>query len=396
MGAPAATKMSIAEWLAPQRGDTGEDATPRVVSVAAIPISIPLATPVRFSTREVASREYLLVYLEAEDGVRGVGYTYTGRGAARAVSALIEDDIAPILIGRSSLGPERWWRALYQETLLAGRRGLALRAVSAIDIALWDLLGKRAQQPLSVLLGGHSGEVPAYASGGYYRPGDPNDNIERELSQYASLGFTDFKIKVGGAPFDVDVQRVRTARRLIGPTGRLALDANNAWRYPRDAIRFIRAVEEYDPWWIEEPLSPDDVRGHAEIRRWSLVPVATGEIHATRWDFRDLILANAADILQPDAAVLGGVSEWMKVAHAASAFGVPVAPHWNADIHVHLAGAVDNCLAVEYFLLEQDIYNFERILNDRLTTRDGKIRIPDRPGLGLNLDEEAVENYRLR
>jgi L-alanine-DL-glutamate epimerase-like enolase superfamily enzyme len=138
---------------------------------------------------------------------------------------------------------------------------------------------------------------------------------------------------------------------VIGDQSRLALDANNAWRYPHEALHFIRAVEDFDPWWIEEPLGPDDIQGHTEIRERTSVPIATGEIHSTRWDFRDLIERRAADILQPDAGVIGGVSEWMKVAHAAATFALPVAPHWNADVHVHLAGASDNCLTVEYFRL---------------------------------------------
>ena len=155
----------------------------------------------------------------------------------------------------------------------------------------------------------------------------------------------------------------------MGPGGRLALDANNAWRWPFDAIRFARAVEDCDIWWLEEPLSPDDIAGHAEIARTLEIPVATGEIHATRWDFRDLIAQQAADILQPDAGVLGGITEWMKVAHTAASFNLPVAPHWHANVHAHLVAATHNSITVEYFALERDIYNFERLVTpgDALT-----------------------------
>ena len=177
------------------------------------------------------------------------------------------------------------------------------------------------------------------------------------------MGFSDFKIKVGGAPLDVDVERVRVAREMIGPRARLGLDANNAWRTPSEALRFARAVEKYEPWWLEEPLLPDDIEGHAQIAAALDWPVATGEIHSSRWDFRALIEKRAADILQPDAGVLGGVGEWMRVAHAAATFDIPVAPHWHADIHVHLVAAVPNALTVEYFSLDEDIYNFERLLH---------------------------------
>jgi L-alanine-DL-glutamate epimerase-like enolase superfamily enzyme len=366
-----------------------------MTDVSAIPISIPLRAPVRFSTRAVSAREYVLVTVADDHGAQGTGYTYVGTSGALATALLIETVVRPVLVGRSSTDIEGAWAALYQDTLLLGRRGLVLRAMSAIDMALWDLLAKRVSQPLWALLGGTGDPVPAYASGGYYRPGDPVENVERELKRYAALGFTDFKIKVGGAELDVDVARVRAARNVIGANGRLALDANNAWRSPDEALRFVAAVEEFSPWWVEEPLSPDDVRGHAAIRQRSNVPIATGEIHATRWEFDDLIEAKAADILQPDVGVVGGVSEWMKVAQASAKAGLPVTPHWNANVHVHLAAAVDNCLAVEYFALEEDIFNFEALLAERLVPDAGTIPIADRPGLGLVFDDAAIQEYRL-
>jgi L-alanine-DL-glutamate epimerase-like enolase superfamily enzyme len=369
--------------------------SPTIRSVKATPVAVPLAVPTRIATREVVAREFVLVEIETDEGVTGVGYTYTGTTGGRLCAAFIDDYVAPRLVGGPALAPERIWAALFQEHLLIGRRGFLLRALSAVDIALWDLLGKVADQPLYRLLGGFRDAVPAYASGGYYRAGDPLENIEREFTGYLKLGFSDFKIKVGGAPLDVDVERVRVAREMIGPAARLGLDANNAWRTVSEALRFARAVEKYEPWWLEEPLLPDDIEGHAQIAAALDWPVATGEIHSTRWDFRALIEKRAADILQPDAGVIGGVGEWMRVAHAAATFDIPVAPHWHADVHVHLVAAVPNALTVEYFLLEEDIYNFERLLLDRLQPKDGLIPLRDRPGVGLDLDRQAVERFRI-
>jgi L-alanine-DL-glutamate epimerase-like enolase superfamily enzyme len=302
-----------------------------------------------------------------------------------------------LLLGEDPRLIERHWATMYQEVLLTGRRGAAMRAISAIDLALWDLLGKLAGLPLYRLLGGWTNAVPAYASGGYYRPGNPLDNVRAEVVFYKELGFVDYKMKVGGAPFDVDVARVRAAREALGVEGRLALDANNAWRWPYEAIRFARAVEDCDIWWLEEPLSPEDVAGHAEIARALEMPVATGEIHATRWDFRALIEQKAADILQPDAGVMGGITDWLKVAHTAATFNLPVAPHWHANLHVHLVAAVHNGITVEYFAPEQDIYNFERLLKPatRLQPQNGQLPLPDRPGLGIELDEQAVVRWEL-
>jgi L-alanine-DL-glutamate epimerase-like enolase superfamily enzyme len=282
---------------------------------------------------------------------------------------------------------------MYQDTLLIGRRGAVLRAMSAVDIALWDLLARTVGLPLYQLLGAHRDSVPAYASGGYYRNEDPIAAIAEEMQRYISLGFSDVKMKVGGAPLEVDVRRVQAAREVIGPHRRLALDANNGYRNVPEAIRAARAFQPFDPWWFEEPLSPDNIAGHAELASQIDIPVATGEIHQTRWDFRELLERRAAAILQPDAGVIGGISEWLKVAHAAATFDVPVAPHWHADLHVHLAAAATNCTTVEYFVLEEDIYNFERLLTERLQPHDGQIPLPQRPGLGLMLDDEAIARY---
>jgi L-alanine-DL-glutamate epimerase-like enolase superfamily enzyme len=369
----------------------------KITDIRAAVVRVPVERPTAISTRQLAAREYIFVWIDSESDHTGIGFTYAGTVGGRPVCDFVQETFRPLLVAQDPRLIEHHWATMYQEVLLSGRRGAALRAISAVDIALWDLLGKVASLPLYRLLGGWTDEVPAYASGGYYRPGDPLENIREEMLFYKDLGFTDFKIKVGGADFDADVARVRTARETIGQSGRLALDANNAWRWPHDAIRFARVVEDSDIWWLEEPLSPDDIAGHAEVARTLEMPVATGEIHATRWDFRDLIAQNAADILQPDAAVLGGISEWLKVAHTAASFNLPIAPHWHANVHVHLVAAAHNAISVEYFALEQDIFNFERLVTPetRLQPRNGQIPLPDGPGLGIELDEKAISRWRV-
>jgi L-alanine-DL-glutamate epimerase-like enolase superfamily enzyme len=369
----------------------------KITDLRTTAVRVPVERPTAISTRQLAAREYVLVWIDTDAGHTGIGYTYAGTVGGPAVSALLHAALRPLLLGQDPQLIERHWAAMYQEVLLTGRRGAALRAISAVDMALWDLLGKLAGLPLYRLLGGWADEVPAYASGGYYRPGDPRENIREEMQSYKALGFTDYKMKVGGAPFAVDVARVQAAREVIGPDGRLALDANNAWRWPHEAIRFARAVEAYDIWWLEEPLSPEDVAGHAEIARTLEIPVATGEIHSTRWDFRELIDRQAADILQPDAGVLGGITEWLKVAHTAATFNLPVAPHWHANVHVHLVAAVHNAITVEYFVLEQDIYNFERLVTPetRLRPHAGRLSLPQDPGLGIEIDAPALARWQL-
>lgn len=170
----------------------------------------------------------------------------------------------------------------------------------------------------------------------------------------------------------------------------MALDANNAWRSSDEALRAAKAFAPFDIWWLEEPLSPDDVGGHARLAERSPIPIATGEIAATRWGFGDLLRQSACEILQPDACVAGGVSEWLKIAHAADCFGLIVAPHWHANLHAQLAAAVSNCPVVEFFALREDIYNFESIVVNRLQVEDGEILLGDTPGVGVILDEEMI------
>lgn len=369
----------------------------KITNVRSVPVRVPVDRPTAISTRQLSARHYVLVWIETDDGASGIGYTYAGTVGGTATCDLVDHVLRPLLVDQDPGLIERHWAAMYQETLLNGRRGAALRAISAVDIALWDLLGKLSGIPVYRLLGGWADSVSAYASGGYYRPGDPLDEIRGEVSFYKKQGFADYKMKIGGAPFDVDVARVRAARAALGSGGRLALDANNAWHWPYEAIVFARAVEDCNIWWLEEPLSPDDAAGHAEIARVLDLPVATGEIHATRWDFRDLIDRKAADILQPDAGVVGGITEWMKVAHTAASFNLPVAPHWHANLHAHLAAAAPNCITVEYFALDTDIYNLERLVRpgSRLQPENGRLPLSSRPGLGLEFDPAAVEHWRV-
>lgn len=358
-------------------------------------VRVPLHKPMSFSTRNVEFRDYVLVYLTTEDGTQGIGYTYAGNSGGQWLADAVNDLIAPLLIGRDAGAIEDNWELVYRDLLLLGRRGGLLRALSAVDIAAWDCVGKASGLPLRRLLGGSRDRVPAYASGGYYRKGDPVEVVSGEMERYKALGFTKFKIKVGGLPLKGDVARVAAAREIIGPDAELALDANNAWRSSDEALRAIKLFEPHGIWWIEEPLSPDDLIGHADLVKRSPITVATGEIEATRWAFGDMLRGGSADILQPDACVAGGVSEWMKIAHLAAAFDRSVAPHWHANLHAQLAAATVNCTAVEYFALSEDIYNFEALLEDELEVEGGEILLNSDPGVGITLNEAAVSEYLL-
>lgn len=373
-----------------------------ISSVEAQYVRVPVARPTRISTRVLGARDYVLVRVRRDDHPdEGIGYAYAGTNGGGLVRQAVTEVLAPTLVGSDPDDIVGAWERMYQESLLVGRRGGVLRAISAVDMALWDLLGKRSGVPLAVLLGGSLAPVEAYASGGYYRQDEGSwaDAVRAEIRENRRRGFRDHKIKVGGLGVGDDAVRVAAAVEAMEGEGRLALDANNAYRSPGEAAAALRSFEraagDRGLWWFEEPLSPDDVTGHAEVRRTTQTPIATGEIAASRWDFRELIERRAVDILQPDAGVLGGVTEYLRVAHAAATFGLPVAPHWHANLHVHLAAADPNCLTVEHFSLDKDIYNFEVLLTPecRLTPREGRLVPPAAPGLGVVLDEEAVSHF---
>jgi L-alanine-DL-glutamate epimerase-like enolase superfamily enzyme len=369
--------------------------TMRIESIEAQAVLVPLTTPTAFSTRRLKGREYLIVRIVDEGGASGIGYTYAGDSGGLWLRSGIEQLLAPLLQGRSVFSIEESWELIFRDLLLLGRRGALLRMLSAVDIALWDLLAKRAGLPLRYLLGGSLDTVPAYASGGYYRPGDPCDNVAAELERYRELGFTDFKLKFGGLPLQEDLERVATARRTLGPDARLALDINNGWHTLEQAIHAVEALHQYDIWWIEEPFPPDDIANHSLLAARSPTPIATGEIEATRWGFAQLVNQHAAHILQPDACVAGGISEWRRITALAAAHDIPVAPHWHANLHAQLAAATPNCTTVEYFALSEGIYNFEELVTNPLTVKDGHITLNQAPGIGIELDWDAISHHAI-
>jgi L-alanine-DL-glutamate epimerase-like enolase superfamily enzyme len=375
-----------------------------ITDVRARAVAVPVKRPTRMATRVLGDRHYLLVEVSTGDGPPGIGYAYAGTSGGQLLAAAVDDLLAPVLRGADGDDILGLWDRMYAETLLAGRRGVVLRALSAVDMALWDANAKRAGVPLAVLLGGTIARpVPAYASGGYYRSDDGpwEEAVRNEIELNRSQGFRDHKIKVGGLPVVEDARRVAAAIQAIDGTGRLALDANNAYRNVPEALQAARAFEraagDAGLWWLEEPLSPDDNAGHAELAAALETMVATGEIHQTRWEFRDLIERRGADLLQPDAGVLGGVTEWIRVARTAETFGIPVAPHWHANVHAHLAAAATNCLTIEHFALDKDVYNFEALLvpATRLVVSDGAAVLGELPGIGIEFDEEIVGKHEL-
>jgi L-alanine-DL-glutamate epimerase-like enolase superfamily enzyme len=371
-------------------------AMPEIESVHVCTASVPLERATAFSTRNVTERFYSLIRVRSADGIEGIGCCYVGHAGGRVTTDAVQELLAPLLVGRDSYAVAALWDAMYRQVLLHGRTGSVMRALSALDTALWDLNARAAGLPLYKYLGAarEDGMVPAYASGGYYLDGKTPGMLGEELAGYVAQGFRAVKMKVGRGGLDDEEARVRAARKAIGPDVLLMLDANNAWHDLPTAMAHLRRFERYDPYWIEEPFFPDDIENHARLARATPVPVVTGEIEAGRWRFKEILDKGAAAILQADALVCGGVSEWRIIAATASSYGVAVCPHAFHDVHAHLVASSTNGQYVEFFP-DDRVFNFRRLIDCQLEVRDGALVLPAAPGLGFNFDEAAVERYAI-
>lgn len=265
--------------------------------------------------------------------------------------------------------------------------------MSMIDIALWDLKAKAMGVPLSDLLGGFADSVPYYTAGGYYEPGKDIDSLVDEMQGYVASGATAVKMKIGGLPLATDLQRIEAVRAALPASVGIMVDANGAYSVA-DAVRMARLMEPYDITWFEEPVQPDDYDGYAAVASASPIPVAGGENEATLYGFRDLIDRGHVSVVNPDAEIMGGITEFMKVAAFAQAHGVLVAPHGHADIHVPLTCAIPNGYLVEYYEGNVDPLA-AALIPERPVHVGGRVYPSNRPGLGFEVDEAAVAEYRV-
>lgn len=368
----------------------------KITDVRAIHVAIPLEKAYGYSTGKLLAREYVLVVVETDAGVTGAGYTFAiSHGAG--IKYLIEHNLVASLMGEDPLAHEMLWERMFKRNYFDfGRNGALMRAISAVDIALWDVKCKVANLPLCKLLGGYRTSIPAYASGGGYYEGDTTGLLAKEMGACAVEGFKAVKMKIGKGSAADDLDRVRATREAIGPGVELIVDAVNAWSDAKYAVKVARMIEEYDIRWLEEPVMPDNVEMLAEIARSTDIPIAGCEFEAGRWAYRDFVAHKAFDILMPDVNTVGGISEWLKIAGMAACYEVPVSPHRASEIHAQLAGATAGVFIIEYQAPSQTgTVVFDRILRESLVCRDGVVEIPQTPGVGTVFDWKAVAKYEV-
>lgn len=356
-------------------------------------VQIPLERPVGFSIKTLTHRDHLLVRVHSDAGVEGIGFCLQDV-SGKAAKAAVDELLAPMIIGEDPRDIAKIWEKLYWQTVRAGRRGSLMHALSAVDIALWDHQAKLAGMPLYKLLGAYREEVPCYASGGYYYDGlEVFSKLEEEVRGYVKQGFKAMKMKVGRLSSEEEAERVKVVRNIIGPDVKLMIDANASFLDVNECLSFCRKVEQYDIAFFEEPLPIDMMEGFARLKRQTSIPLASGEVGATRWEFQEFMRRGTLDYVQPDATQCGGVSEWLKIAALAGAQGASIAPHYHWDIHIHLACATREVTILEKFI-GTNVKNFDLIINNpREVTPHGTLVPPEGDGLGIEWNEEAICEY---
>ncbi|WP_158044338.1 mandelate racemase/muconate lactonizing enzyme family protein [Skermanella pratensis] len=348
---------------------------------------IPLPVVLTDSTHgEMKAFELNTVRLRDADGAEGVGYTFTVGRNGGAVDSVLTREIPELMQGEEADAIEWLWQKAWWALHYGGRGGPTVLALSAFDMALWDLKARRAGLPLWRLLGGYDPRVPCYAGGIDLEL--PLDALLRQTDDNLAKGFRAIKMKVGRRNLFEDVERVAAMRAHLGQGFPLMVDANMKWGVD-EAIRAARALQPFDLTWLEEPTIPDDPAGHARIVREGGLPIAAGENLRTLWEFKLYIAGGGVTYPEPDVTNCGGITPFMKIAHLAEAFNLPVTSHGAHDVTVHLLAACPN-----RSFLEAHGFGLDRYIAEPLRIENGVAIAPERPGHGMEFDWKGLEKIR--
>ncbi len=365
----------------------------------------PLVQPLRdmtfgFSQGWISSRQTTIVIVSTDEGIQGVGESF---GPARAIAAAVESYCAPMIIGKDPFSSSPIWDAVYGYLRANSQKGLLVDALSAIDIALWDIKGKALGMPVYKLLGGgYRDKARVYATG-LYRPDvkNPVEALVEEALGYKKEGFPAMKLKIGHVSPEEDLQIIKAIRDAIGYDLKLMVDANCAYD-ATEAIKLAKEMEKYDIYWFEEPVPPEDIEGSLEVKNNTTIRIATGECEFTRYGFWQLISRRAADILQPDICCAGGFTETQKILAMATAANIQCIPHvWGSNVAI--AAALQFYATIPYIPIKanppEPFFEYDRSPNplregttrEKFVIKDGYIDVPQKPGLGITLDMDFIK-----
>jgi L-alanine-DL-glutamate epimerase-like enolase superfamily enzyme len=362
-------------------------------------------------------RDLLLVEIHTDSGLTGIGESASHGGPLITTKTIVEQELKPYLLGEDPLNIERLWEKMFWRSFFHGRRGVIISAMSGIDVALWDIMGKAANLPLYKILGGYRDKVRAYASIGWYHESKGPGESASEALECVRKGFTAVKIKLGRNPFgvigtcepsvfprsdlcvaDEDIDRVAAVREAIGNKVDLLVDANCSWK-PHTAIKMARKLEKYDIYWLEEPVLTDDIEGSAMVAAAIDTPIAGYETEYTRYGYKELVTRRAVDIVQPDVIWVGGITEAKKVAALASCYNMQCVPETFASAvalfaNLHFIASIPNGELLEFDQHPNPLRE-ELVTEPLKVNKEGYVELPQKPGLGLQLDEETMEKYRV-
>jgi L-alanine-DL-glutamate epimerase-like enolase superfamily enzyme len=362
-------------------------ASTAIIRAEAYLVDLEVETVRTDAVQSFLKQETIFVSVETADGLTGLGYSYTIGTGGTAVLALLRDHLLPRLVGADARNIEALWSDLFWSTHATTVGAITSLALAAVDTALWDLRCLRADEPLWRLAGGYRQRVPLYDTEGGWLHLTTDELVAGALASQKA-GWPGVKLKVGKPRVHEDLERLQAVRDAVGPALDLMVDANQSMTYP-EARRRAAAFEAVDLSWFEEPLPADDVSGHARLASSTSIPIAVGESLYSVSQFREYVASGGAGVVQADVARVGGITPWLKVAHLAETFNLEVCPHFLMELHVSLTAAVPNGRYVEH------IPQLRAITSSEMAIVDGHAVAPDTPGLGIDWDQDAIDDRRV-
>ncbi len=369
----------------------------KIKDVKASILSCPLKEPFEDATKFFAERKMVLVEIFTDEGISGIGEAISAGGPPIITKNIIEKELKEFLIGEDPLNIGKLWTKMYYGTIKHGRKGALIASMSGIDIALWDIKGKKLEQPIYKILGGNRDKIPAYASAGFYASENPLRYLLQQAEEHIQKGFKAIKIKVGKLGLKNDLLRVREIKKLVGEDVVVMVDANTGYNI-YEAIKMGRLLDSLDIRWFEEPFKADDLENYCELRKKIDTPLSAGENEFTRYGHKELILRRAVDIVQPDVAWSGGISETYKIATIASIQNMFCIPHSFSTIialvaNLHLNCGIENSLYQEYDQQGDNPLRDELINEQIKIDAESYVSVPQGPGLGITINQDVFQRY---